>query len=79
MKDNLSIYKVVKKLVGAVEPVGETTEDDRRFDNLQVMTELVDLLLSDIDSVAQNKNRGEYSMKRAGVFASDFFTRLGID
>ena len=76
----MTIHEIVQKLVGSIEPVGETNEDDRRFENLQVMTELVDKLLTDIDNVAvYNEHRQEYSRKRAGKFASDFFDRIGIE
>jgi hypothetical protein len=37
----IDIYKVVKKLIGAIEPVGATHIDEGRFENLKVMTELV--------------------------------------
>jgi len=73
------IREIVKKLVGPIDPVGETNEDNRRFENLKTMTELVDLLLTDIDYVTlENAHRVEYSMKRAGEFASKFFDQIGI-
>ena len=75
----MNIYEVVTKVVGPINPVGETHTDNRRFDNLEVMCDLVDRLLTDIDGVAQNKHRCEYSMKKAGVYASDFYTQIGIE
>lgn len=73
----MTIHEVVKKLIGEIAPVGETNTDNARFENLKAMTELVDLLLSDIDNVAnENKDRQEFSMKRAGEFASGFFDRI---
>jgi hypothetical protein len=75
----MALDDVVRKLVGKVDPVGETSTDDVRFENLKVMCELVGRLLTDIDAVAtNNKNRVEFSMKRAGEYASDFYTRIGI-
>lgn len=75
----MNIYEIVKKLVGEIEPVGETNEDNRRFENLKVMTELVDRLIYDIDSVIPSKRKTEYSMNRAGKFADDFLVKnLGI-
>ena len=38
------IHAVVKKLVGDINPVGATHVDNKRFENLQVMTELTDKL-----------------------------------
>ena len=75
----MELYDVVKKLVGEIDPVGETNEDDRRFENLKTLTELVDKLLSDIDYVnTRNSKRYEYSLKRAGDFASKFLDNHGI-
>jgi hypothetical protein len=74
----MDIHEIVKKLVGPIDPVGESNTDDIRFENLKIMTELVDELLTDIDHVASNRDRAEYSMKRAGEHASKFYDDLGI-
>ena len=75
----MNIHEIVKKLVGKINPVGETTADEKRFENLKVMTELVDSLLKDIDNVYYvNQCSHEYSVKRSADFASKFFTKLGI-
>jgi len=59
-------YKVITKLIGPINPVGETHIDTGRFDNLKVMTDVVEMLLIDIDKVTANKDRHEYSMNLAG-------------
>ena len=74
----MDIYEVVIKLVGEIRPVGETNEDNRRFENLKAMCETTEKLLTDIDRVAWGKNRTEYSISRAGKYASDFFDAQGI-
>lgn len=74
----MELYDVVKKLVGEINPVGETDEDSRRFENLKTLTELVDGLLIDIDYVARKRHRHEYSIKLAGDFASKFLDNHGI-
>jgi len=74
----MEVYDVVKKLVGEIKPVGETNTDNDRFENLKAMTDLVDKLLTDIDDVITEKNRHEFSRKRAGEFADEFFTKIGI-
>lgn len=78
--DSDSIYEVVKKLIGPIEPIGETHTDNDRFENLKVMTELVNNLVSDIDNVGYRfKNNHQFSMKRASEFASKFLSDdLGI-
>lgn len=75
----IDIYKVVKKLIGEIKPIGETNTDNKRLENLKVMTELVDSLLTDIDEIAYNyKNNHQFSMKRASDFASKFQDKIGI-
>ena len=41
----MEVYDVVKKLIGPIEPVGESHTDEKRFENLKALTELVDSLL----------------------------------
>lgn len=72
-------YEFVKNLIGYVSPVGETNEDNRRYENLKVMTELTELLISDINSIYNdNKDRGEFSMKRSSEFAKKFLDDLKV-
>ncbi len=65
-------YDVIKKLIGPIGPVGETDTDNRNFENLKAMTDLVDDLINNINWVAANKKRQEFSMKRSGGYASEF-------
>jgi hypothetical protein len=71
-----TIYEVVTKLIGPVVPVGETHADDRRFDNLKEMKNLVEMLLQDLHDVAANVGRHEFSMKRAGESAAKFLAEI---
>ena len=74
----MTSYDVVKKLIGEINPIGETHEDSRRLENLENMITLVDHLLSDIDAVALNKGKPEFSLNKAGTVASEYFDDLGI-
>ena len=74
----MEIYDVVKKLAGNVSPVGETNEDNRRFENLKQTTELIDRLVFDIVDASKNKDRQEYSMKKAGTYAYKFLEELKL-
>ena len=76
----MDIYEIVTKLVGRINPVGETNTDDERFENLKVMCELVEKLVVDIDTVGySNKKAYEFSKKRAAEYSEKFITeRLGI-
>jgi hypothetical protein len=71
-------HEIVSKLIGPIRPIGETNIDNERFKNLKRLTILVDKLIYDIDAVIPNKTRVEFSMKRAGEFADQFFSSLGI-
>jgi hypothetical protein len=72
--------EIVNKLIGPIEPVGETTADDTRYENLKAKCELAESLIMEIQFVANaNKNRQEYSMKRAGEYAERFLgNTIGI-
>lgn len=72
----MNVYDVATKLIGSIEPVGETYTDNERYANLKEMCNMVDLLVSDIEAIAMNKGRYEYSMKRAGIYADQFLKRL---
>jgi len=75
----MDIHEIVKKLIGEIEPVGESNEDDRRYENLKALVMLTDKLMADIDDVATyNRSRIEFSMKRAGNYAKAFYDQLGI-
>ena len=63
----MDLYEVTKKLIGPIDPVGESIIDDIRFENLKAMVKLVNLLMSDIEHIAiANENSNNSSMKRAG-------------
>ena len=64
-------YDVITKLVGKINPIGETHIDDPRYENLKEMLALVESLLHDISEVAKNEERYEYSMKRAGELSRE--------
>ena len=74
-----SIYDIVAKMIGKVEPVGSTHVDDERFDNLAELTALTNLLLTDIMQTAEYKSRHEHSMSKAGNSATKFLDYVKED
>ena len=72
----IDIYEIVKKLIGEINPIGDSNVDRARLENLKVTTGLVDKLVFDIDSIVPNKDRVERSMEQAGEFADKFLTDL---
>ncbi len=76
----MEIKDVIMKLVGPIDPIGSTHVDNERFENLKILCNLVDSLVTDIDNVAyKNERASEFSKKRAAEFAANFLTKnLGI-
>lgn len=72
--------EIVKKLVGSIQPVGETNTDCQRLENLKVMCAIVNDLVIEINRVSyENKDRYEHSMKEMSLYAEQFLTKtLGI-
>ena len=68
--------EIVKKLVGNIQPAGESHTDKERFENLKDMCLLVDNLVSEIVDVSKNKDRYEHSMKEMGLFANKFLNEM---
>ena len=63
---------VVMKLVGKVNPVGESHTDTERFENLVNLCELTVDLLVTLRTVAKMKNQHQHSIKYAGNYADNF-------
>ena len=72
----MEIADVVMKLVGRIDPIGETHVDGDRLYNLKVLVIVVDELLDRIYRVAEDKDCAEYSRKEAGKYAYDFLRRV---
>lgn len=72
----MEIHNVVRKLIGPVDPVGESHTDWGRFENLKEMTEVADCLLHDIVQVALQARRHEASVSKAGKFAEKYLQNL---
>ena len=68
----MELYEIVMKLVGPVQPIGETRADEQRLANMKKLTELTDLLLGEIDDAVHGADRVEASMKAIGIHARDF-------
>jgi hypothetical protein len=65
--------KIIKKLIGNINPIGESNTDDERFENLKEMCRTINHLIVDIDDMAyMNKNSHEFSAKRSAEYAVKF-------
>ncbi len=66
----IDVTEVTRKLIGPVEGVGETNEDERRLENLKTMIAVVDGLLFDISFAARDKDSHMASVKAIGQRAA---------
>jgi hypothetical protein len=72
----MTTYDVVKKLIGPIDPVGDSSRDGARYGNLQEMCILVDKLLFEIHTVSQESESQEHSVKRAADYAKEFINAV---
>jgi hypothetical protein len=72
----LSLRDIVMKLVGGIEPQGESSGDERRLESLKELTSLVDDLLMEIYRVSRKKISHEASVKHAGEYAAKFLSNM---
>lgn len=78
MNDEI-LYTVVKKLIGDISPKGDSSRDKQILENMKMMCNLVDRLLTDIDDIAyRNRDCHQHSIKEIVEYANNFYTNLGI-
>ena len=74
-----TVYEVIKRLTGSIYPIGETNADNKRYENLKVLLDVIDTLLKDIDNVVYNNcNAHQYSIKRSVDEVEKWQDRQGI-
>ena len=71
-----NIKEIVEKLVGNIQPAGESHLDKQRLENLKLMCGLVEDLVWEINQVSKDKDRFESSMKVMGIYADNFVKNL---
>ena len=72
----MELHDIVLKLVGNINPAGDASIDDERFENLKKLTNLIDDLISDVQYVSRNRDSYESSVKRSGVYADEFYRKF---
>lgn len=77
----MELIDIVDKLVGRIEPIGDTAIDNERFENLKVYCDLIERMIIKVDDIAyENKDNKLSSVKKSVDYISDFFTnRLKIE
>jgi hypothetical protein len=75
----MNYTEIVKKLIGKINPIGETNTDAERFENLKEVCKLIDELHIEIDDIAyRNKDSKKFSVKRSVDYINQFLDNLGI-
>jgi hypothetical protein len=72
----MDYYEVVKKLIGTIEPIGDSSIDERIFKNLKKMIDLVDMMIIDLEEIVPMRFRQEASIKKAGLEVNRYFNGL---
>jgi hypothetical protein len=67
---------IIRKLIGPVEPYGHVEIDEKLFENLKEMCQVVDNLIGDIESVSANKDSQLGSKQEMGKYAYRFLVNL---
>lgn len=67
-----TVIEVVKTLVGEVDAVGSSHIDEKRLENLKVMTEVIDELIEEVIYSASTKDDYRYSMQQIGKYAFEY-------
>lgn len=65
----MDIYTVIKRIIGNIEPYGDTDIDETRIDNLKNHIDVTFSLIEDLIKVAKHKDRYEASIKDMGNLA----------
>jgi hypothetical protein len=76
---NYDAFEIHKKIVGHIQPVGETNEDNRRFESLKEEIEVLTIQMEQMFYLAEKRNRSEFSISRAGKKAYNYLKELGDD
>jgi len=72
----IDAYEVVKKLIGPIDPTGDSRVDEQRMENMKACVDLTQRLCVDIWAVAPHKDSHMHSMKKLGEAAQDFINVL---
>ena len=63
---NYSLYSIVKKIRGNIEPYGETNHDEEALDNLRGYREDLELLFTEIVDISDKRDSYSYSVEMIG-------------
>ena len=71
----MELIDIIDKLVGRIEPIGDTSVDEERFENLKAYCELINEMVKRVDDVVFNNWDSRLaSVKKFNDYISDFLT-----
>lgn len=69
----MTTVDVVKKLVGPINPIGDSGEDARRYENIVHMSKVIEELVREMEYVVHsNRHAYEGSVRKSADFAEKF-------
>lgn len=73
----LTIFEIVKKLIGNTYAIGETNYDEKANKNIEVLGELTNKLVNELILIrSDNLDRYEYSRKVNGKIANKYLINI---
>ena len=79
MNYNLSISEIVNRLFGDIFPVGETNEDNIRYENIHNYYEALSYIISCLRIASNYKDRSEHSMQKIGKQCYDILREFDLE
>ena len=76
MRNKFTLEEMVMRVVGPIEPIGETCADKDRLQNLENLLELVDGLVFKINQLQWFADRPEAAVAKIGLRAKEFMANL---
>ncbi len=73
----IELTEVVKRIVGDIKPVGDSSIDHKRLENLKSLFELINGLVHEVRIIhIENMNSQQYSVKIASDLSEEFINNL---
>lgn len=75
----MSISEILDKILGKIEPYGDTRIDEERYKNIVNYDEALDFILKRLKESAKLKNRPEYSIQKIATECEDILNEYEIN
>ena len=72
--DSDTVVLVIDRLVGDIYPIGDSTIDEQRYENLKLMEQVLDILVGRMSVVAKDSDSPFASCRRLGDSAESWMS-----